>query len=287
MPAPGLEDYLADWAPPAEVTADVIGVTQAAALAAVLDVPEAAPADGDALPPLWHWLYFLDWPAHRELGEDGHPAAGHFLPPIPRRRRMIAGGRLRVHAPLRLGRAAERASALADVVTKRGRSGEMVFVTVRHEIRQGGTLCLVEEHDLVYRSGDRQSSSTVERPTGSPRTGSPWRLPFVADPVLLFRISALTANAHRIHYDERYAREVEGYPGPVVHGPLLALLMAELVRRHAPDRTVHTLRYRLRRPVFAGDPFLVHGGPAGQHAANLAVSAGSGEPRAETEVGFG
>lgn len=259
----GLEDYFADWKPAPEITEDVITEAPAAALAAVLDVPETAPGAGEPLPPLWHWLYFLDAPPQRELGADGHPAHGRFLPPVPDRTRMFAGGRLRVEHPLVVGRPAERRSELADVAVKRGRSGELAFVTVRHEVRQQGRTCLVEEQDLVYRSGrgTRAARTTSDPPPEIPSGG--WELTLEPDPVLLFRFSALTGNAHRIHYDEPYARDVEGYPGLVVHGPLLAVAMLETVRRHAPERSVESLSYRLRAPAFAGERLRIDAEPTG------------------------
>jgi 3-methylfumaryl-CoA hydratase len=259
----GLEDCLADWKPEPTGTEDIIGQAPAAALAAVLDVPETAPSAGEPLPPLWHWLYFLQAPPQRDLGADGHPAAGHFLPPIPDRTRMFAGGRLRSQAPVIVGRSAERRSELAEVAVKHGRSGEMALVTVRHEIRQEGRLCLVEEQDLVYRSGRGTRASRPEPPGRVEAPAGAWRLSLATDPVLLFRFSALTGNAHRIHYDAPYARDVEGYPGLVVHGPLLAVAMLEAVRRGAPGRRVGSLSYRLLSPVFAGDRVLIAGEPAG------------------------
>ncbi|MBA9001682.1 FAS1-like dehydratase domain-containing protein [Thermomonospora cellulosilytica] len=277
----GLAEHVKGWSPGPVAMTEAMPPGPAQALAAVLDRPQDAPAAGDPLPPLWHWVYFLEWPAQSELGDDGHPANGHFLPPIPDRTRMYAGGRLTFHAPLEVGTPAERTSELAGVNVKQGRSGEMLFVTVRHEIRQGGELRIVDEHDLVYRSG---AAPVRHEPDTGPaaETEGPWRLVPAADSRVLFRFSALTANAHRIHYDEPYAREVEGYPGLVVHGPLLAILMAELPRRNAPGTRVGRLAYRFRRPVFLGENVVVTGGPDGA----LSVVGPSGEVRAQAEVAF-
>ncbi|MCI2416448.1 hypothetical protein MOQ72_03350 [Saccharopolyspora sp. K220] len=279
---PGLDTYLQGWRPEPLVEADALAPQQSRALAAVLETPEEfAPAD--TLPPLWHWVHFLHWPPHRELGADGHPTHGHFLPPIPDRRRMFAGGRLAVTGPLRLGIPAERTSALLDVVVKQGRSGEMAFVTVRSEYRQEGAVRFVEEQDYVYRSGESPTKNPdPPRPTGLPDSDAPWQQAFTGDPVRLFRFSALTANSHRIHYDAPYVRDVESYPGLVVHGPILALLMTELARQQAPEREISTVDYRLRRPVFAGDPVLVCGGPDG----NMAVRTAPENLIAEAKVGF-
>jgi 3-methylfumaryl-CoA hydratase len=239
----------------------------AAALSAVLDLPDTIGRPGAPLPPLWQWLYFLSWPARRELGPDGHPLDGHFLPPVPDRQRMWAGGRSDITRPLRLGTPTTRVSSLVSVAAKHGRTGELLFVTERREFRQEGRVCLVEEQDIVYRTG-RSTGRHPHEPNGSasPRIDSPWSLRLRPDPTLLFRISALTANTHRIHYDVPYCRDIEGYPGVVVHGPLLALLMLELPRRHAPDRQVRSLSYRLRSPVFAGEHLAAWGTPAGDSA---------------------
>ncbi|GAA4882569.1 hypothetical protein [Saccharopolyspora cebuensis] len=262
----GLETHLRDWRPAPLTETDDLAPATSRALAAVLETPPEH-LDPDALPPLWHWVHFQSWPGHAELGGDGHPTRGHFLPPIPDRRRMFAGGRVSITAPLRLGRPAERTSVLADVVVKHGRSGEMAFVTVRSEYRQDGELRLTEEQDYVYRSGEGAAKDPqAARPGTAPTSDAPWQQHFIGDPVRLFRFSALTANAHRIHYDEPYARDVESYPGLVVHGPLLVLLMTDLARRSA-DRGIASVDYRLSKPVFAGDRVLITGTPDGSGAA--------------------
>lgn len=280
-----LEAYLQEWDPTPVTDGDALSPEPARALAAVLETPQH-PAEGDELPPLWHWVYFLNWPPHSALGEDGHPTHGHFLPPIPDRRRMFAGGRLSITRPLRLGQPAERISSLASVTVKHGRSGEMAFVTVRSEFRQGGETGLVEEQDYVYRSGESTAKSPqAETPRQSPESTADWQQSFTGDPVRLFRFSALTANAHRIHYDAPYARDVESYPGLVVHGPLLAMLMTELVRHNHTDSSVATVDYQLRRPVFAGTPTLVTGTPA-DNAAEMAVLTAPDTVMAQATVGF-
>jgi 3-methylfumaryl-CoA hydratase len=281
-----LDAYLKEWEPEPLTETDALPPEPAQALAAVLEVPEHL-ISADELPPLWHWVYFLRWPPHGELGQDGHPVRGRFLPPIPDRRRMFAGGRLTVTRPLRLGEPAERRSSLANVAVKQGRSGEMAFVTVRSEFRQDGELRSVEEQDYVYRSGESSAKSPdTDRPTRLPQSGAAWQEPFTGDPVRLFRFSALTANGHRIHYDAPYAREVEAYPGIVVHGPLLVVLMTELARRNRPGARISTVDYRLRRPVFAGDPVLVTGAPEGS-SAEMAVLTAPDTVMARADVGFG
>ncbi|MEV5409145.1 MaoC family dehydratase N-terminal domain-containing protein [Thermopolyspora sp. NPDC052614] len=291
----GLSRYLESWRPEPVTGHDIISAGPVAALSAVLDLPKPAAGDGEALPPLWHWLYFLDWVPHRELGPDGHPLRGHFLPPIPNRARMIAGGRIDVRRPLLVGAQARRRSTLADVAVKQGRSGEMAFVTVRHEISQDSGLCLIEEHDVVYRSipaGTPAAPSSSSAPSAPAATAEPppgegaWRLSLRPDSPLLFRFSALTANAHRIHYDEPYVRDVEGFPGLIVHGPLLAMLMLEPVRREVSGERVRSLSYRLRRPVFLGDVVHVVGGPVAGDRAELRVDTDRGSGHATAEVTF-
>jgi 3-methylfumaryl-CoA hydratase len=250
----GFARHLDSWRPEPVVEHDDLPVAPVVALSAVLDVPAPAAETGDELPPLWHWLYFLNWPPQHALGADGHPLHGPFLPPLPDRRRMFAGGRLDVREPLLIGTPARRESSLHRVEVKRGSTGEMVFVTTRHQISQGGRVCQVEEQDIVYRSGEDAPGRGrwVVTDDPPPPGDAVWPVSMRPDSRALFRISALTANTHRIHYDCPYVRDVEGYPGLVVHGPLLALLMLESVRRHGGDR-VRSLSYRLRKPVFAGE----------------------------------
>ncbi|MDN5747646.1 MAG: hypothetical protein L0H64_03890 [Pseudonocardia sp.] len=243
-----LSGYLTGWAPdPVETTA-VIGPWPGAAFAALLDQPPP----GAELPPLWHWFHLLDHPAQAELGDDGHPAQGRFLPPLPDRRRMFAGGRLQVPGVLRVGDVVTRRSSLVSAVPKVGRSGAMVLVTMRHELSAAGAV--------------------------APHADEPgeWSVGLTPDAAVLFRFSALTYNTHRIHYDHPYVTGVEGYPGLVVHGPLLALLLLELPRRFAPERRVTGCVYRLRSPAFAGQPVIAQAA-AGELRAGVA-----GQPPAVT-----
>lgn len=280
-----LEETARTWRPAAVRTADALAPGPTAALSAVLDLLEPAAGEGDPLPPLWHWLHFLSWPRHTALGPDGHPRDAHFLPPLPQRRRMFAGGRLEVTAPLTLGRPAEQYSHVSAVRPKRGRSGDLLFVTVRSEYRQDGRLCLTEEQDLVYRSGGGAPVPAALAPDTGTRPHddtSPWQQEWRTDPALLFRFSALTANAHRIHYDTPYATGVEGYPGLVVHGPLLVLAMLELVRRQG--REARSLTYRLRKPVFCGEPLLACGTPEDEGSARLRIASRRDEAHATADV---
>lgn len=267
-----LSAYLTGWSPePVDSTAH-LDSWPSAAFAAVLDQPSPVRGAGDPLPPLWHWFHLLDHPAHTDLGDDGHPAHGRFLPPLPDRRRMFAGGRLEVREPLRVGDEVGRRSSLVAATAKTGRTGPMVFVTVRHEFRRGGALAVVEEQDFAYRSqpaGAARDLPAAPAPVPTERESEPGAIRLVPDEAMLFRFSALTYNTHRIHYDHPYVTGVEGYPGLVVHGPLLALLLLELPRRSAPDRQVVAFSYRLRRPAFAGIPVIVDGDVAGEVAAGV------------------
>ncbi|MFC8662397.1 hypothetical protein [Streptomyces sp. NPDC057199] len=282
-----LGSYVESWHPAPVKDEDPLLPGPAAAMSALLDLPDTATEAGDPLPPLWQWLYFLHWPAQHELGPDGHLRDARFLPPVPDRQRMFAGGRCTVHRPLRLGEPAERVSSLGAVTPKHGRTGDLLFVTERIEFRQSGRTCLVEEQDIVYRSGrgvERDHPAVLDD-SAVPEAEGPWQLRIQPDPTLLFRFSALTANAHRIHYDMPYCLDTEGYPGLVVHGPLLALLMLELVRRNAPELQVRSLSYRLRRPMFAGEHILADGTPSGSKA-RLHIAGHREARHATAEVSF-
>ena len=247
------------WIGRSETLHDQIHPTPVAALSATLDHPAAPVAVGDALPPLWHWLYFL--PLHRqsEIGPDGHARRGGFLPPVPLPRRMWAGSQFEFRAPLRVGDAVARRSTIDDVSVKTGRTGTLVFVKVRHELRCNGAAdpAIVEAHDIVYR--DAQRPDDLPPPPQPAATGAAWQREILADEVLLFRYSALTFNGHRIHYDRPYVTEVEGYPGLVVHGPLIATLLLDLLRRQLPEAALASFRFKALRPTFDGQPLRVNG----------------------------
>jgi 3-methylfumaryl-CoA hydratase len=257
---PELLAHLRSWEGRTETLHDVITAAPVRGLSATLDRDDPAPAAGSELPPLWHWLYFLPQHRQREIGDDGHARRGGFLPPVPLPRRMWAGGRLQWHAPLRVGDEVERRSRIVSVTHKAGRTGDLVFVLVRHELRTGGTLALTEEHDIVYRAAARPGDA-VPQPQ-QPSQVADWTREIVPDPVLLFRYSALTFNGHRIHYDRSYVTDVEGYPGLIVHGPLIATLLVDLARRERPGARLASFGFRALRPTFDLHPFRVCGHPA-------------------------
>jgi len=256
---------LDDWIGRTEQRTDVLHAQPCRFMQATLG-REASLTDGDALPPLWHWLFFLEAKPLGALGRDGHPAKGEFLPPVSLPRRMWAGGRFAFHQPLIIGRAASKTSTIKNIAEKQGRSGPLCFVTVAHEIHQDGGLCVVEEHDIVYRADpdpdpDLHPSGTAPTPIQAP-------IQAPADPafseqiqpseVMLFRYSALTFNGHRIHYDSDYARRVEGYEGLVFHGPLTATLLVDLSLRHV-GQTPRSFSFRGTAPLSGLAAFHIQG----------------------------
>ena len=264
------EARLEDWIGRTEQTRDRIGAQRAQALQATLDRMQPLLQDGDPLPPLWHWLYFWTIVPRSGLGRDGHPALGGFLPPVGTARRMWAGSRVRFPRHLTIGDWAERRSTIADVATKTGRSGRLVFVTVRHEIAGSSGLAIIDEHDIVYR--EDKGAGAAGRPGEPAPTGALKSERVQADPTMLFRYSALTFNGHRIHYDRDYATGTEGYAGLVVHGPLLATLMIGLAGRTWPDRAIAGFEFRGHRPIIDTDPFTVAAAPQGERSLDLWVA---------------
>jgi len=275
---------------------EILDPGPAEALAGLLGVP--GPDLDTGLPLLWHTVYLLDRPRQDVLGPDGHPVEGGMpTPPGPGLRRMFAGGRVRTSGALRCGQPATRRTRLVGTVQKSGRTGPLTFVTVAHEISQSGIVVVTEEQDIVYRPPASASGRTPLEPVETvPASLSDWQV--APTPTLLFRYSALTYNAHRIHYDRDYTREVEGYPGLVVHGPLQALLMAEASRRAggAPAGD-QAFTYRLLAPLFDGGALTVRvvqedvGHTTSVHdAAGMRTAAGrmqrahSGAPAEKTRV---
>ena len=253
---------LRDWIGRSETVTDVATATPYAALSATLDWPAQRPTVGTVLPPLWHWLYFLPIAQQSEIGPDGHPKRGGFLPPVPLPRRMWAGSNFEFRSPIHIGDALARTSTIVDVTEKSGRTGRLVFVKVRHEVRREGetAVALNEHHNIVYR--DLPSPSDVAPPPLAAPSNAAWSRNVVADDVLLFRYSALTFNGHRIHYDRQYVTQTEGYPGLIVHGPLIATLLLDLLRRQLPSATVTGFEFKAVRPTFDIHPFSVHGQPS-------------------------
>ena len=254
-------EKLRDWVGNTEQTSDTLVASPLVRASATLDRNDPPPADGDPVPPGWHWFYFLPSAPQSEIGDDGHPRLGGFLPPVPLPQRMWAGGRMTFTQPLRVGDAATRHSEIVKVEPKSGRSGQLVFVTVRHTISGSNGPATIEEHDIVYREEAKTTNAGNAKPAAADAAPAQadWRRHIIPDPVLLFRFSALTFNGHRIHYDRPYCETEAGYPGLIFHGPLTFILLLDLVRRELPDATIAHVDYRMLRPLFDINPLTLNG----------------------------
>jgi len=238
-----------------EEVVDRASATLASAMLATLDRDPTALGDGDPLPPLFHWMYCRELAPGRQLDVDGHQKRGDFLPALPLSRRMWAGGRLKFEGTVRVGDGLRRRSTVSSVTPKEGRSGPLVLVTVEHRI-SGQEGEIVEEQDLVFL--ERPTEPLVLPEVSAPEDEMEWSESVTPNAAMLFRFSALTFNAHRIHYDRDYARDVEMYPDLVVHGPLTALLLADLAVRRS-GRPLRTLTFRARRPMFVDRKIALQG----------------------------
>ncbi|NQD56888.1 transposase [Pseudomonas sp. CM25] len=270
MSSPALQT----WIGRSETVHDRISHNLVKRIAATLSEP--APAPGDALPALWHWAFFQEPVEAAGLGGDGHPARGGFLPPADNRNRMWAGGRMEFMRPLRVDAQVSRRSTILNVEEKHGRTGSLLFVTVQHEYVQDGQRALVEEQDIVYREPSPPKLGGTE-----PMPHGDWSENVQPDPTLLFRYSAVTFNGHRIHYDWPYVTETEGYPGLVVHGPLIATLNLRAFVRANPQLSVRRFSYRGVRPLICPDAFEVGGRLTGDGKAQL----WAGNPAGQAQVG--
>ncbi len=276
-------EVLNQWLGKTEAMADTLDLRPANLLAATLGQAQNFKL-GDKLPALWHWLYFLTARPPEELGRDGHPLLGDFLPPVDLPRRMWAGGRYTFLQPLRLGDQAVKTSRIENITLKSGRSGALCFVTVSNTISVAGQDCLREEHDIVYREDPKTDTppAIVPEVVQTPD----WHREMHADPVMLFRYSALTFNGHRIHYDRIYCRKVEGYPDLVVHGPLIGTLLLDLAVKALPERALKHYRFRALSPVFDSMTFSLNGNLTGNEATLWAEQPG-GTPAIKATAIFG
>lgn len=248
-------EALTKWIGNSEQREDVIRLQPALFMQATLD---RAPSlkHGDCLPLGWHWLYFLEARPISELGRDGHPAVGGFLPPVALPRRMWAGSRLEFHHPIKIGDTLEKTSTITDLKIKSGKTGKLCFVTVSHSFYRGQHKLITEEHDIVYRE-DPAPDALPPPPQIAP-TDAQIKKPVNPSSVLLYRYSALTFNGHRIHYDIDYCREVEGYPGLVFHGPLSATLLLDLASEATDAEQISSFEFRAISPLFADRPFTLN-----------------------------
>lgn len=249
-------DHLRSWIGRTETRDELLSPWTASAMAATVRNDGNDWQPGQALPPLWHWCYFLPIAPQNGLGPDGHPARGGFLPPVPLPRRMWAGSQLEFLAPLKLATPTTKTSRVVDVNLKQGKGGALVFVKVQHEVHAGGTLLLREFHDIVYREAPKPGESA---PPQAPPADAAWAVEHRPDAPLLFRYSALTFNSHRIHYDYPYVTQIEGYDDLIVHGPLIATLLLEAAQQHNPGRAVAAYSFKAVRPLTCGKLLRVAG----------------------------
>jgi len=263
---------LQHWVGKTETQFDTITPFPLTALAATIDSDPPANHPGDHIQELRHWLFFLPTARHSELGSDGHPKRGGFLPPVPLPRRMWAGSQFIFHQHLRVGDQVARISKIDKVTHKTGRHGDLVFVRVNHTIHllnqatakpDTTNIAITEFHDIVYRTvakGENATSPKKKIPIAP--ENSAWCNEWTVDDVMLFRYSALTFNGHRIHYDRQYACSEEGYPGLVVHGPLVATLLLDAMREKLSDRALWKYEFKAISPLFDIDTFFVCGEPS-------------------------
>ena len=252
-------EKLKEWIGQKESDIDYVTVPAVHRLAATLDRDDPMPKMGDPLPVGWHQILFPRVVRHSQIGADGHPQRGDFLPPVPLPRRMFAGKRTTFHADIQVGDTVRRDSVIQEVNIKQGRTGTMVFVTVKTELTSPRGLALTEEQDIVYR--EAPAPGAPPQPPQPAPGKAVWSRVVTPDPVMLFRYSALTFNGHRIHYDLPYVTQVEGYPGLVMNGGLTTLLVFELARAHASTPIRH-ISSRNVRALFVNQPITIGGEPS-------------------------
>src|SRR3712207_2925587 len=259
MPPPELSPELKAWVGRSRAVEEEIGLASVRRIAAMLDLDPGSFRRGDPLPPHWFSLFFADAARQSDIGPDGHPKPGVFLPPIPLPRRMGAGRRVRIADSLRVGDLATRTAEVAAIVPKQARTGFITVLTMRHTIRRGGDLVAVEEFDAIYREAVATGGRSAVAPPVPAPADAAWREEKLLDPALVFRYSALTWNAHRIHYDADYARGEEGYPAAVVNGGITLQLLLDAATKRASARLTG-FSVRLNRALYVGDAVVLAGG---------------------------
>jgi 3-methylfumaryl-CoA hydratase len=268
-------ETLKQWEGRTTAVEDVLSSRHARLMAATIGESGDALTRGAALPPLWHWIYFLEGLPPEQLGRDGHPVRGGFLPPVSLPNRMWAGGDVHFHRALSLDAPVERRSRILSVDAKSGRSGDLVFVKVLHEVHEGGELCVAETHDIVYTAprtpGARPAGASMEMPAARHSA------PFHPTSTMLFRYSALTFNGHRIHYDLDYCRNVEHYEQLVVHGPLCATVLARFAQT-IKGRSPRRFRYRGIQPCLLGMQVTLQASEPADNELTLWVALADGSP---------
>ena len=263
------------WRPKVESCTDMISPALVNRLAATLDERTPDYVEGDRLPPLWHWIFAIKPVPHTGLGQDGHPQRGSFLPPVTLPRRLFAAMKVNFLQPLIIGHETGRESEVIDITEKSGASGNLVFVRIRNSFKQRGNLCVVEEQDIVYRDKGAPVALPDVKPFPEPEANT-WSHELIVDAGMLFRFSAVTFNSHKIHYDRTYAAAEEGYPALVVHAPLVAMLLLQLVREHT-DKEINRFEYRALAPLFDGQPVRLCAAAEGADTISMQVQRSDGE----------
>jgi 3-methylfumaryl-CoA hydratase len=276
---------LPDWVGREKIEEDVAAFRDAQRLAAVLG-RHASPFEGEPLPSCWHWTLFQPLLVGSELGPDGHPKVGEFLPPVPLPRRMFTGIEVEAQRPLLVGEKVRRRSVIEAITPKEGKSGDMVFVTLRHTLESETGGHIVEKHSFVYRGAERAITNKEKPADQVDQRDFAWKRDIVADPVLVFRFAAATFNAHRIHYDRAYATEVERYPERLVPGRLAALLLLEELwqQSRAP---VTRFAFQAKKPIWVGETLTLGGTPVGSEKVEMRVGTNSFSNAMESRAEFG
>ncbi len=241
---------LQDWIGKQQKQSDSMSPEMMQQFNVVMDVDPLEHTAGDPIPPCAHFFYFTPRTLASEMGADGHAKLGGFLPPVDLPRRMWAGGVVRIKSALKTAQPATKTSVIKNIEYKSGRSGQLCFVTVNHQIESAGVVCIDEDQHIVYREAHTGGPPTRTQPFSS---STDWTTQWTPDEIELFRFSAITFNGHRIHYDLPYTRDVEGYSGLVVHGPLMLHKMLQAFRNNHPGRCITSLSYRAVGPVICGE----------------------------------
>ncbi len=262
-----MSDQYDAWIGKQSSTDALVTAYQADALTATLDRDDAPYKEGDAIPPGWHLFYIREVVKLKDTAEDGHPKRGDFLPPIDLPRRMWAGTQATYHKPIHVGETIRNVTTIEAVTPKVGKTGNLVFLKLKHEISGDDGVATTEMQDVVYRE-EAQPGAVAPEPPPAPAEAV-WKRTIHPSPVLLFRYSALTMNSHRIHYDRTYVTEVEKYPGLLVHGPLTFTLLLDLFRRENPESTLKTFAVRAVSPIYDTHDFTVEGKPGDAGEATL------------------
>lgn len=278
-------EAISDWVGRTRVVEDEIGVTAVRRIAAMLDLDPGDYEAGSVLPPHWFSMFFPDIARQRDIGPDGHPNKGVFLPPIPLPRRMGAGRRVTISGRLRAGQPARKIAEVAALVPKQARTGQICILTMRHTIETDGKVIAVDEFDAIYREAVAAGHKSATAPPQPAPTDAAWSDAITLSSALVFRYSAVTWNAHRIHYDADYAREEEGYPRTVQNGGLTMQLLVDAALERAPGE-LRGFTARLTRPIYVGDTVTLCGAAAKDGAMECWISDRDGHLCASLQLSF-